>query len=133
MNIYEGLERRYPERQNQLGQNPPPPVPLTACPRCGSQPRPAKMCRNCTPDVQKLHTRSLYAIYGCPRCKVRCAYGQQTAPEPWAVGLIFCDDPHTVTEPETLRNACDRWNAEQLRTIRAAAVPAAVTAGRCEP
>jgi hypothetical protein len=107
--IYMELEKRHPERRHKLGDEPPAPVPLIACTRCGSQPRPA----------------FLYALYGCPCYKVRCACGQQTTPDPWAVGLIFCDDPHTVTEPEALRNACDRWNAEQLRTIRAAAVPAA--------
>lgn len=89
--FYKRLEQQHPERQNRLGQNPPPPVPLLSCTRCG----------------------------------------QQTTPEPWAVGSTFCGDPHTITEPEALRNACDRWNAEQLRTIRAAAVPAAVISRGC--
>ncbi len=114
--FYKRLERQHPERQNRLGQNPPPPVPLLSCTRCGSAPRPA----------------FVYALYACPCYTVRCTRcGQQTTPEPWAVSSIFCGDPHTITEPEALRNACDRWNAEQLRTIRAAAVPAAVISRGC--
>ena len=121
MNFYEEMERRHPERQNQLGKNPPPPVPLLRCARCGSEPRPA----------------FVYALYFCPCFTVRCeCCGQQTEPEPWAVGLIFAENTHTVTEPEALRNACEKWNAKQLRhgarvTIRRQRRPAPALSRGC--
>lgn len=100
MNFYEEMEKRHPERQNRLGQNPTPPVPLLRCARCGSEPRPA----------------FVYALYACPCYTVRCeCCGQQTKPVAWAVGLMYTENPHTVTEPEALQRACEDWNAWQRR------------------
>lgn len=113
---YAEQEHRHPHLRHVLGDNPPAPFNLLPC-RCGAAASPAFVRYG----------------YGLPSYTVQCSgCGHRSQPQPWGVGLIFCENPHTITEREALHAACTEWNAEQSRAQIAHTVTAAKIR-RCEP